>query len=388
MIGVAMHRHSLIFVLLVTASATVFAKTEIGQLNQAKFRIDVPDNWNHGLVMYCHGYDPEPGAFKEKPLDPSLAVFLKQGYAVAQSGYSTGGWAVEQAVVDTEVLRQYFAEKYGKPAETYVSGDSMGGLLTVLMIEKYPDTYDAGLSLCGVIGAAPRFMQQAFDDRVVFDYYFPGLLPSPAKVPPSYEMSEKLTRTVLHALKAKPSAAAAVRGYSDVHSNQELAGGIVFLTYILKDLEQRSGGNPFDNRNTIYTRLPASDAVNDHIQRYQADPGALTYLQQFYTPTGRLTRPVLAIHTSYDPLVSPSTPSDYFLVAREAGAGQFFVQQYVKHGGHCNIKPAEIERGFMEVVAWKKDGKAPKPGWLHVENEPSAHKKPLHKTTQKPAKKH
>ena len=383
-----MRRHSLIFVLLVIASATVFAKTEIGQLNQAKFRIDVPDNWNHGLVMYCHGYDPEPGAFKEKPLDPSLAVFLKEGYAVAQSGYSTGGWAVEQAVVDTEVLRQYFAEKYGRPAETYVSGDSMGGLLTVLMVEKYPDTYDAGLALCGVIGAAPAVMQRAFDDRVVFDYYFPGLLRSPAKVPPSYEMSEKLTRTVLHALTAKPSAAAAVRAYSDVHSNQDLAGGIVFLTYILKDLEQRSGGNPFDNRNTIYTRLPASDTVNDHIQRYQADPGALTYLQQFYTPTGHLTRPVLAIHTSYDPLVAPSIPSDYFLVAREAGAGQFFVQQYVKHGGHCNIKPAEIERGFTEVVAWKKDGKAPRAGWLRVENEPAAHKKPLHSAIKKPAKKH
>ncbi len=381
-------RRYFLTVLLLIASVTAFAKTEFGQLNQAKFRIDVPDNWNHGLVMHCHGYNPEPGTFKDKPLDPSLAGFVKAGYAVAQSGYSAGGWAVEEAVVDTEVLRQYFAEKYGKPTETYVSGDSMGGLLTVLMIEKYPDTYDAGLAVCGVIGAAPRFMQQDFDDRVVFDYYFPGLLPSPAKVPPTYEMSEKLTRKVVRALNAKPAAAAAVRAYADVHSNKELADGIVFLTYVLKDLEQRSGGNPFDNRNTIYTRLPASDTVNDRIERYQADPGALTYLQQFYTPTGKLTRPVLAIHTSYDPIVSPTIPSDYFLVAREAGAGQFFVQQYVKRGGHCNIKPGEVERGFTELLAWKKGGKAPKAGWLRVENEPTGHKKPEKKAMKKPAKKH
>ncbi len=387
MIAVAMRRHSLLFVLLAVTSAIAFSKTEIGQLNQAKFRIDVPDNWNHGLVMYCHGYSPEPGAFKERALDPSLAVFLKAGYAVAQSGYSAGGWAVEQAVVDTEVLRQYFAEKYGKPSETYVSGNSMGGLLTVLMIEKYPDTYDAGLAVCGVIGPSARVMQQAFDNRVVFDYYFPGLLPSPAKVPPSYEMSDQLSKKILRTLNAKPSSSAVVRGYSDVHSNPELADGIVFLTYILKDLEQRSGGNPFDNRNTIYTRLPHSDIVNDHIQRYEAEPGALTYLQQFYTPTGHLTRPVLAIHTSYDPLVSPSVPSDYSLVTREAGAGKFFVQQYVKHGGHCNFKPAEIERGFMEVVAWKKDGKTPKAGWLSLENEPAALKRPLKKANQKPARK-
>ena len=380
----AMRRHLVLVLLLVTTSFS-FAKTEIGQLNQAKFRIDVPDNWNHGLVMYCHGYDPEPGAFKEKPLDARLAVFVKAGYAVAQSGYSAGGWAVEQAVVDTEVLRQYFIEKYGKPSETYVSGASMGGLLTVMMIEKYPDTYDAGLALCGVIGPAPTFMQRAFDYRVVFDYYFPRLLPSPARVPPSYTMSDELTRKVLRVLNARPSAAATVRSYAGVHSNQELADGIVFLTYILKDLEQRSGGNPFDNRNTIYVGLPASDTVNDHVERYEADPNALTYLQQYYTPTGKLTRPVLAIHTTYDPLVSPSIPSDYFLATRETGSGQFFVQQYVKHGGHCNFKPAEVERGFTELVAWKKGGKAPKPGWLRAESEPKANKKAVSK---KPVKKH
>jgi len=377
-----MRRHVLI-VLLLAFTPPAFAKTEVGQLNQAKFRIDVPDNWNHGLVVYCHGYNPEPGAFKEKALDPWLATFVKAGYAVAQSGYSAGGWAVEQAVVDTEVLRQYFIEKYGKPSETYVTGESMGGLLTVLMTEKYPDTYDAGLALCGAIGAAPSFMQRAFDERVVFDYYFPGLLPSPAKVPPSYEMSDKFVKKVLQTLNSRPSAAAVVRHYTDVHSNKELADGIVFLTYILKDLEQRSGGNPFDNRNTIYVGLPNSDTVNDRIARYEADRGALTYLQQNYTPTGKLTRPVLAIHTTYDPLVSPSIPSDYFLTAREAGSGQFFVQQYVKRGGHCNIKPAEVERGFAEVLAWKKNGTVPKAGWLRVEGDTTSGKKPSRKTAKK-----
>jgi len=378
-----MIRRLLTFLVLALLPFSAFAKTEIGQLNQAKFRIDVPDNWNHSLVVYCHGYNPEPASFKEKPLDPSLAVFVKAGYAVAQSGYSAGGWAVEQAVVDTEVLRQYFAEKYGRPAETYVAGHSMGGLLAVLMIEKYPDTYDSGLDLCGVLGPAPRVMQHAFDIRVVFDYYFPGLLPSPDKVPPSYEISDKLTRKVEHAINAKPSSAAAMRSYTGVHSNKDLAGGIVFLTYTFKDLEQRSGGNPFDNRNTIYTGLPASETVNDRVARYEADPNALGYLQRFYTPTGHLTRPVLAIHTTYDPLVSPSLPSDYSLLAREAGAGQFFVQQYVKHDGHCNITASEIERGFAELVAWKKDGQAPKAGWLQVKKTPATSKKASHKSGKK-----
>ena len=97
---------------------------------------------------------------------------------------------------------------------------------------------------------------------------------------------------------------------------------------------------------------------------------------------------MLAIHTSYDPVVSPAIPSDYFLTVREAGAGQYFVQQYVKRGGHCNIKASEVERGFTELLAWKKNAKAPKAGWLRVESESPDQKKLEKKAMKKPAKKH
>src|ERR1700722_7964579 len=91
-------------------------KTEIGLINWASFRIDVPEKWNGGLVVDCHGYSPTPAVFTaEQKFSPVLQPFLDQGYAVAQSGYAGGGWAVEEAVVDTESLRRYFVGKYGKP---------------------------------------------------------------------------------------------------------------------------------------------------------------------------------------------------------------------------------------------------------------------------------
>ncbi|HEY3739598.1 MAG TPA: hypothetical protein VGL53_07130, partial [Bryobacteraceae bacterium] len=46
--------------------ACAFANTELGDINGAKFRIDMPANWNGGLVVYCHGYNPKPVAFDEK----------------------------------------------------------------------------------------------------------------------------------------------------------------------------------------------------------------------------------------------------------------------------------------------------------------------------------
>lgn len=366
-------RIAAIFLLLTTAGlALAQGKTELGELNHAKFRIDVPDNWNRGLVVYCHGYSAEPGTFTNKELPKVLAVFVKAGYALVQSGYSQGGWAVEQAVPESEALRKYFISKYGKPKVTYVTGHSMGGFITMAMVEKYPDVYDAGLPLCGPLAASSWFMQHyAFDLRVVFDYYFPGALPSPAKVPADYKMTDELRKSLRELLDSKPEAAAIMRALSDVHNNRDMANGLVFGTFVLKDLQQRSGGNPFDNRFTIYTGTPDDNALNDHVQRYAADPGALNYLQRFYTPTGKITRPMLAIHTTYDPTVAPAIPNMYALLVREVGKADLFVQQYVKHDGHCNISPEETARGFAELQAWKEKGTRPRAGGI-TDEKPAA----------------
>ena len=47
-------------VLLFTALCWAGPRLETGEINGAKFRIDIPENWNGGLVMYCHGYNPKP----------------------------------------------------------------------------------------------------------------------------------------------------------------------------------------------------------------------------------------------------------------------------------------------------------------------------------------
>jgi hypothetical protein len=87
-------------------------------------------------------------------------------------------------------------------------------------------------------------------------------------------------------LDSRPEQASAMRRLSGIHTNKELAATLVFFTYILKDLQQRSGGNPFDNTNP------------------------------------------------------------YGTIVAQAGRAGHFVQQYVKRDGHCAITPAEIGRGF------------------------------------------
>ncbi len=345
------------------AAIPALAKTERGEINGAQFRIDVPDHWNGSLVMYCHGYAAEPVTYKAGELPPFLRVFTDAGFAVAQSGYAAGGWAVEQAQTDIEGLRRYFISKYRKPRETFVTGHSMGGFLTMMMMEKYPGAYDAGLALCGPLAPANYFMPRgAFDLRVVYDYYFPGTLPPPDRVPADYKYSKAENERILALLDAAPEKAAQLRKFAGLRSNKDLAGDLPFLTFVLKDLEERAGGNPFDNRSIIYDNTDDYNQLNKGVKRYAADPAAARYLETWYTPSGRLAHPMLAVHTTYDPLVPVRIPNMYQSIVEHAGDEAMFEQKFVPHDGHCAILSDEISHAFAELREWKSSGKKPRPG--------------------------
>lgn len=340
-------------------------KLETGEINGAKFRIDVPEKWNGGLVMYCHGYSPKPVSYDNPKIAPQMAVFLDAGYAVAQSGYAAGGWAIQEAITDTESLRRYFIKKYGPVKETYITGHSMGGFLTMLLMETQPSVYDAGLPFCGPLAPTNFFMARgAFDGRVIFDYYFPGLLPNPSNVDKEFQNTPEIQKKIEAALEAAPEKAEILRRRDGFKNNKDMAGVLAFVTYLFKELQERSGGNPFDNRNTIYGGTPDDNAVNAGVKRYAADQKAAAYLRNYYTPTGHVTKPMLAVHTSYDPLVPTWVPDYYEVLAEQAGSARNFVQQYVKHDGHCVILPNEMAKAFSELREWKSSGVRPQGGEL------------------------
>lgn len=82
-------------------------RTLSGELQGAPWRLDVPASWNGDLVMLAHGYEPV-GIPRTAPMaaNDSTAPLLAAGYAVAQSAYASQGWAVADAITDTERLRQ------------------------------------------------------------------------------------------------------------------------------------------------------------------------------------------------------------------------------------------------------------------------------------------
>ncbi len=68
----------------------------------------------------------------------------------------------------------------------------------------------------------------------------------------------------------------AAGGWAIREAVEDTAATIVFFTYILKDLQQRGGGNPFDNRSVLYQGSPDDNALNDGVKRYAADPREVT----------------------------------------------------------------------------------------------------------------
>jgi pimeloyl-ACP methyl ester carboxylesterase len=341
------------------------ANIDTGTLAGAAYRVDVPADWNHGLVVYFHGYAITPVQLPARePIAPQLQQLLDRGYAVAQSSYSATGWAVEQASADSERLRQHFIDKHGKLRETFAVGMSMGGTLTVMALESNPEIYAGGLSLCGAIERSDRLLQRDFALVAAFDYYFPNLLGPLVPASANYMPTAAIESRVAAALRANPAAAESLLRTWGVGDVPTLGNVIVFNYYEIGELQRRTHGNPFHNADLIYTGSKDAFALNAGIRRYAADANAAAYVTRWYTPGGNLTRPLLALHDTGDPLVPASSAFDYALAVQRQGHADNFVQQFVNKEGHCVFTPQEIGRAFDELLAWVHDGNRPSSGPL------------------------
>lgn len=333
------------------------SKTELGELNGASFRIDIPEKWNGELILMSRGYTAKRTEFTPGKLRYGWYVTLiNEGFALAQSGYSSGGWAIEEAVTDNESLLRYFILKNGKPKAVYALGVAMGGYVTATMLERSPHLYDAGWSFCSPLGS---YNNGNFDLRVLFDYYYPGAMPAIEDTPKDYVFGPEATQKALVILQRDPAKAEILRRFGGLKTIDDLARRLALVFFTLKEMQTRAGGNPFDNRGVNYVVDDDMQAVNAGVKRYTPDARALTYLRTWDMPTGKLQKPLLAIRPIYDPIVGKETYASYRLLTYQAGSGELFVQQYVNDEGHCRASPEALLQSFKQLRAWSKGG--PKP---------------------------
>ena len=122
-----------------------------GVIGGAEYWIDVPPDWNGGLVLYAHGWEgegPGAGTLRGSPIDQHVE---RRGYASAASGYRAKGYRPDWFLLDLLALKAHFADRFGMPRWTIVYGQSMGGHVAISSLELHPEAYQGALIECGVI---------------------------------------------------------------------------------------------------------------------------------------------------------------------------------------------------------------------------------------------
>ncbi|PWT98203.1 MAG: alpha/beta hydrolase [Bacteroidetes bacterium] len=356
-----------IFIFFIT---TAFTQTngksiiDTGTIDGAHYRIDIPANWNKNLVMYAHGYNPSgfPGLFIGGAYDSAnIAVYVAQGFAYARSEYSVPkGWALPEGVHDTEALREYFVKKYGKPDSAFITGHSMGGAITIESIEKYPQYYNGAMPMCPLSTGAFNQIRQAFDLVVVFNAMYPNILPSVAEMI-SGKASLIFPQTIISKIGSDTNNLVRLARMNEYRTS-DMPMILLFTQVLMKDVSKATGGNPFDNTNTVYAGYGMDLELNEKAERLAASPEAEKKLNQ-YNPTGKLTRPTVLVHTIYDELINPSMGVVYFdNQVQKAGNANNLAVFYTSGEGHCNFKRSETRTAFAALRQWASSGQKPKPG--------------------------
>lgn len=335
-----------------------------------------PDTWNRHLVLLLHGFVPisEPVQLPPPGHDPLWSDLIDRlvsdGYGVAYSSYRANGMALHEGVLDTQIAEANFATTFGKADETYLIGMSMGTFVGQALVESSSVHYDGFLAVAGALGGATLHWEYLINARILFDYYFPNALPGNAWSTTDLDFESEVAPAVMGALQANPAVAVELAGIDQLKiawtNEEELGLGILLSLYGAGggtgDLQARTGGICIDNTATRYSGSSDDVKLNAGIRRFAADPNAVRHFARF-DPTGTLDgTPVLALHTSRDPVVSHQIlyPA-YQSVLAATGNEHLFVTRLIDRFGHGKFNADEVMESFQDLVIWAETGTAPQP---------------------------
>lgn len=134
---------SLVVLLLLCVAPNLFAASRAldqGEINGAKFAIVLPAQWNRRVLLVAPGLrrENEPLAVAFSPADVAYKTLFNEGWMVAKTSFRRNGIIVTDALADLDALRNYIATKYGQPQRVIVEGETLGGLIAVLIAERNP----------------------------------------------------------------------------------------------------------------------------------------------------------------------------------------------------------------------------------------------------------
>jgi len=369
----------------------------------AGYRIEVPNNWNGDLVIWAHGFreiNPTDPGYLELTVDnhPLRELLVPLGYAWAASSYRRNDYDVTSGVQDSHALTKRFSGIVGKPDRVYFTGASMGGHITAVAIEQYPNSYDGALPICGVVGDFEEFdyfldfnvsAQQLGTGNSFFpvDPFQYALVTVPAikanlegvqggwPVILNMDGENLKSLTELRSGGERPNFDEAWVFWNSIPGLVSgLPGNFLFDLGTTDGTIIRSPGVAADNYDVVYqfdtdpALTAAEEAFNAVVFRRMADPQARNRngLAQAPVITGDIRIPVLTLHNLGDLFVPVHNEIEYAGRVKARGNSDLLVQRAIRGVGHCDFSGIELATAFFDLVAWVEFGvKPPGDDWLN-----------------------
>jgi len=340
----------------------------------ARYGLYLPETWNGDLVVYAPGHCVEEFGCPEGELPTYDSGFkdalLALGYAVAWTGYSEGGFVVKDGAIRVRQLKGILTSRFGQPEHTYLYGLSMGGAVVMHLAESHPELFDGVITDSGVLAGVPFHLDYYFNCRVLFDYFFPGILPE-GFIPFDVYLTDVVPQMVA-AIVANPSTAQEMAGVDQIElqyaSFAELIEeivqgvGITLMDFMFGEVMTRTHNrHPFDNSEVYYTGSTNDAALNAVVERFTAHPDTRNMIRQWYEPAGNLRIPVLTLHARRDPTVPVIHETVYADLVAAAGASDMLVQRIVDMFGHSAFDVATRVTAVQDLDAWVTTGIRPTP---------------------------
>jgi dienelactone hydrolase len=360
------------------AEAPSAAISRSGVLGGAAYRIEVPENWRGGLVVFAHGiqYGPGPGAVQSPPLAGHV---LGEGHAWIASGYRAREYQPHLFIEDLVALRELFLKEIGPPRWSIIYGQSMGGHIVVGSLELKPGLYQGGLAECGLVdGISIADYLLAYTAAAELISGVPLL-----DAPDRETFSRLLNERVVPALGMPGAYTAKGRQFDSVVKylmGADQAGNELPLR--LQGLRRRYLMNMIHRDPDVEkaSTISGRAASTVHI-RYRIDPGLgltetelnarvrrlrpskdgrLPGVNPVYAElTGKLAVPLITLHETGDAWVPLSLEQSYRRRTIAAGTDHLLVQRVMRAGSHCGFHGETREQAFDDLVAWIERGVRP-----------------------------
>jgi pimeloyl-ACP methyl ester carboxylesterase len=330
------------------------------QPSGAVYRICMPDTWNGHLMVWAHGYvDPrEPVGIPEGQLtlpDGTSLIDVATGldFAFATTSYRYNGLVVPWGVQDLVQLVGIFEQLKGPADKVLLVGASEGGIITTIVLEHYPEVFDGGVAACGPVGDFRKQVDYFGDFRVVWDYFFPGVIPTSGGPGVPQEVIDNWDSTYVPAIREAMASdwgkveqlinvTGAAVDPNDLRTiDQTVLGLLWYNVHATNDAIAKLYGNPYDNLTRVYSGSDDDAALNAGVTRFAADLVALQAMNLYLRTTGNLDSPLVTLHTSGDQIV-PAWHEDLYRAKALANGSLFeHFNVPVDRYGHCNFQPTE-----------------------------------------------